>query len=262
MRFGSISLLLVLGVMGVTACAGGGSLTANSSAPDEGAYNPVPSVDSLPPVLNPSTYAMPANAYDAPPGQANAGGIGTGATTQSACATLCNDALALNCPVTSSSSDSSGSGGGSNNGNNGNSNAGRGNNGNSSNSGTQNPPAAAAATIVSPDECTAQCVQSFAKVPCPDEFAAAIGCFLDHITLTCDLLQSTSDQSTLEQELTANCQTALIAFASCVESSQGTGQQPQPQRCDPNAGCGGCTDACSRCDCDGDAKSCSACINN
>jgi len=237
MRFGFISLVLALGSAGLAGCgSGGGSLGPTDSHPNDGTYESVPSIDTLPASINPTTYTPPPGSYDAPPGQENAGGIGVGATIDSVCAELCSDVLGLGCTVTGDSFTSDP--------------------GNGENT-DPNTPSTPPNTIAVPAECASACVQAEAKEPCPNELASAFSCILDHVELTCDLLKDTSDQETLDQQLAVTCQTALLAYTACRDG-QPQAQEPPPQdTCTPNS-CARCADACERCLCqqDGDASAC------
>ncbi len=247
MRFGFLSLVLALGSTGLAGCgSGGGSLGPTNSHADEGSYTSVPTIDALPASINPTTYTPPPSSYDAPPGQANAGGVGAGATLGSVCAELCSDVLGLNCTVTNGTftddpkADQNGDPNGDQNGD---PNA------------DQNAPAPAATTVVSPTECTNACVQAEAQEACPNELASALSCILAHVVLTCDLLNDTSSQSSLDQDLAANCQTPLLEYASCLDAQPG--EPPPGDTCTLNS-CGRCTDPCERCICqhDGDDSAC------
>jgi len=240
MRFGFISLVLALGSTGLAGCGGGGgSLTPTNARADEGGYASVPTIDALPASINPTTYTPPPSSYDAPPGQANAGGVGVGATLGSVCAELCADVLGLNCAVTNDSftddpkADPK-----------------------PDQNGDPNAPAPPATTVVTPAECTDACVQAEAQEACPNELAAALSCILDHVVLTCDLLKDTSSQSSLNQDLVVSCQTPLLEYANCHDA-QPEPQEPSGDTCTLNS-CGRCTDPCERCVCqhDGDASAC------
>jgi hypothetical protein len=231
----------LLGVVGTAGCGGGGgSLTTTSSQTSEGAYDPVPSIDALPPAINPTTYQAPPGTYDSPPGQTNAGGVGAGATIASVCSELCTTVLSLNCPVKSDSFSSQSSSANSNGNGNGNQDA---------------NPQPAPTTIVTPDACTAACVQAETTKPCPNEMAAAMSCILDHVQLSCDLLAAASDQQTLAADLAVSCQTALLDYVSCRDA-----QQAPEQTCVPNS-CMHCADGCARCACqnNGDRSNCRMC---
>jgi hypothetical protein len=257
MRFGPVSLLVTLGMLGISGCgSGGGALNSNGAPQEEGAYQPIPSMDGLPPALNPSTYDMPKTTYETPPGQTNAGGVGTGATLESACSDICTQALALDCPDTSANpvpaADGTGGTGGGNNGNNGNSG-----NGNGGGNGNATPSQASSTGVNSGDfaDCSSACVQAFSQVPCPDQFAAALACLFDHVKLTCDLFDAASGSNTdaaqadLEKQLQVDCYGPLQDYASCAglsldQSSQQSGASscvPGSQACD---GCGGECDYC------------------
>jgi hypothetical protein len=196
----------------------------------------MPSIDALPASINPTTYTPAPGSYDAPPGQENAGGIGVGATIDSVCAELCSDVLGLGCSVTDQSFSSD---------------QGQGQNTNA------DAPAASSNTVASPAECASACVQAEAKEACPNELASAFSCILDHVVLTCDLLNDTSDQSSLDQELAVTCQTALLAYTACRDGQPQTQDPPPQDTCTPNS-CARCPDACERCLCqhDGDPSAC------
>lgn len=228
MRFGFISLFLVLGATGLAACgSGGGSLTPSDSHANEGTYEPVPSIDALPASINPSTYTPTPGSYDAPPGQANAAGVGTGASIDSVCAELCSDVLGLNCPVTVDASDP----------------------GHNDQDAAPPPPV----TVVSPAECTSACATAGEKLPCASEFASAFACILDHVTLSCDLLKDFSDQDQLKQQLGTVCQTSLVEYAACLDGTSAQNEPPPGDTCTSNS-CSRCPDDCTRCLCRNDAN--------
>jgi hypothetical protein len=222
MRFVPVTLLLVLGSVGVS-CGGGGSTDGGAPAGDnEGAYDTPPSSYEPPGAINPSTYETPPGSYDTPPDQANAGGLGAGATLGDVCARLCDEVQALSCDFSSAATD---------NGNGGEGNA-----------------ASQASSVATPAACAQSCAALEANISCPDEYAAALACILDNVTLTCELFSDASKNTSIDQQLAVTCQTPLIAFAQC---EGGNTQQTQPGdqgRCVPNS-CINCVGDCDTCIC-------------
>lgn len=252
MRFGSISLLSLVGLLGV-ACgsSGGAPVATGSGAPGNGdaSYQSPPSTYEPPAALNPRTYEPPPGSYDTPPGQSNAGGIGTGPSIGDVWTRVCNEVLALNCTFSTSGSDT---------GNNGNGN------GNGNGPGAKDPNPASPTTMASMSDAQA-CAQAgeelATQIPCPSEFAAALSCILDNITLTCDLFSSASNDS-IDQNVAVTCQAPVLAFAQC-EGATGGSSQPQPVTQCEYPSCVGCPGMCEMCLCQNndDIQQCNICLN-
>ncbi len=246
MRFGSISLLIVVGILGVSCGSGGSGSAGGPALNDDTAYQTPPSNYEPPPALNPKTYEPPPGSYDTPPGQTNAGGIGTGPSIGDVWDRVCNEVLALNCDFSKL-----GSGNDTNSGN----------NGNTPRNGNDTTTMMPASSMTSAQACAQAGEQLAQSIPCPDEFAAALSCILDNITLTCDLFTSTADNQKIDQSIAVTCQAPLLAFAQCDASTQPVAQPQGP--CMPDS-CLNCAGACDRCLCQnsGDAAPCnSICIN-
>ncbi|HTQ03974.1 MAG TPA: hypothetical protein VMI54_08955 [Polyangiaceae bacterium] len=220
MRFGSLSLLVVLGVAGLGCGGGSGGLPDPTGQPGNGdaAYQTPPSTYELPSGFNPTTYEPPPGTYDTPPssyqtppGQNNAGGVGSGAPLVDVCSRACGEVLALHCP-------------------------------NSAN----------------PAPTQAQCAQGCAEpngVTCLSDYAAALECVLDNVTPSCDLAGGTPDQKSVDA-VTATCQAPLVALADCEQAAQRPNPTPAPGRCTPSS-CGTCPTQCDRCICENnDAAMC------
>jgi hypothetical protein len=246
MRFGSISLLSLVGLMGM-ACGGGDGgapVTTGSGTPGNGdaSYQTPPSTYQPPTALNPRTYEPPPGSYDTPPGQTNAGGIGTGPSIGDVWTRVCNEVLALNCDFSNLDS------------------------GNDGNNGNGNGPSAVPSTMSSMSDAQA-CAQAGAalstEIPCPSEFAAALSCILDNITLTCDLFSSAADNDSIDQNVAVTCQAPVLAFAQCEGATGATSPPPPANQCETPS-CIACPGDCERCLCENsDAQYCNnICINH
>ncbi len=245
MRFGSISLLSLVGSMAV-ACGGGDGgapVSVGSGAPGNGStsYQAPPSTYEPPAALNPRTYEPPPGSYDSPPGQTNAGGIGTGPSLGDVWSRVCNEVLALNCDFSSAGDDSGNDGNGNGNG----------------------PSVPSTMSSMSDAQACAEAGRALStEIPCPSEFAAALSCILDNITLTCDLFSSAADNESIDQSVAVTCQAPVLAFAQC-EGSTSPPSQPQPvSQCEAPS-CLACGDQCTTCLCqnNGDLDLCNICLN-
>ena len=253
MRFGSISLLSLVGLMGV-ACGGGSGgapVSTGNGTPGKSAasYDSPPSTYEPPAALNPRTYEPPPGSYDTPPGQSNAGGIGTGPSIGDVWTRVCNEVLALNCDFSNLASDSSGNG-----------NTG---NGNGNGNGAKNPSAVSTMSSMSDAQACAQAGADLStQIPCPSEFAAALSCILDNITLTCDLFSSAANNDSIDQNVAVTCQAPVIAFAQCEGTTSGS-SQPQPVTQCEAPSCIGCAGTCETCLCQNndDIQLCNICLN-
>jgi len=117
-------------------------------------------------------------------------------------------------------------------------------------------------------QCETECSASLSDVmsqPCLTEAVDLLTCLFDQAGLTCDLLLQLGDGSLSEGELAQliliHCGDEGAAYTACQDTQAPPVDNPGGGRCMPNS-CNGCPDDCARCDCDGNADACTACINN
>ena len=224
MRFYSLSLLLAVGMAGLSGCGGAGSGGAGQPVLDDpydtppSTYQPVAGQDSTP-----APYDTPPTDYQSPSGDGSSSADGAGQV----CPVLCGLVTGVGCLT---------------------------------GQGDQAVPVSEAQCET---QCSGD-FGSIASRPCVQEAITLFSCLLDKATdgLSCEDLTRAQEGNlspgdlNLGDQVLSDCAAELSSYGTCRDAQQP--MQDPGGRCMPNR-CNACPDDCARCDCDQDAAACAAC---